>query len=77
MCSLLFLPVWKIINKSRTKVCLFAFFPMLRLALEDSAGLESCLKQCLFPALFPMASLVPVHFHLGEGGDDVSAIGRS
>lgn len=37
MCSLLFLPVWKIINQKQ--VCLFASFPTLRLALEDSAGL--------------------------------------
>lgn len=37
MCSLLFLPVWKIINQKQ--VCLFAYFPTLRLALEDSAGL--------------------------------------
>lgn len=63
-------------NKSRTEVCLFASFPTLRLALGDSAGLESCSKQCLFPALFPVASLVPEHFRLGEGGGDVSADGR-
>lgn len=35
------------------KVCLLAFFHTLCLAFEDSAGLESCLKQCLFPAPFP------------------------
>lgn len=41
-------------NKSieNKAVCLLAFFNTLCLAFEDSSRLESCLKQCVFPALF-------------------------
>lgn len=45
------------INQEHKMSVYFPFSPTLCLAFEDSGGLQSCLKQCLFPAPFPLAWL--------------------